>query len=244
IAVLAMVSAIFRPLDGGNWRLPPLGWVFVQIGMGAALGALTLGLQRAARNVNEEVALTLGAVAFASGMASYLGFSPLTIGCVAGVVITNVTAGEENAEFVAELRGLERPIFMVFFAVAGSLWDIHDWRGWVVIPLFVIARALGKIGGARAGLLGERARASSPSQPEAFPDARRLGVALIPTSAVSIAVVISATQSYTDIPAWLESVAIVGAIAAELLFQFFLLAVPRAPRPPSVPPPGATEGST
>ncbi len=264
IAVLALVSAIFRPVHGGNWRLPPLGWVFVQIGMGAALGALTVGLQRATRNVNEEVALTLGAVAFASGMASYLGFSPLAIGCVAGVVITNVTAGEENAEFVAKLRDLERPIFMVFFAVAGSLWDIRDWRGWVVIPLFVITRLIGKIGGARAGLVGEavkRTRAAaaqpevsnvheggaektSPEWPAAFPDVRRLGVALIPASAVSIAVVISATQSYGDIPAWVESVAIVGAIAAEVLFQFFLLAVPRAPRPPTVPPPAMTGGTS
>lgn len=258
IAVLALVTAIFRPALAGQWNLPPLGWVFVQIGMGTALGALTVGLLRAARNVNEEVALLLGAVAFASGMASYVGFSPLTIGCVGGVVVTNVTTGDENAGFIAELRGLERPIFMVFFAAAGSLWEVHDWRGWVVIPLFVIARLLGKIGGVQLGLLGEHATpahesiqapagvdvADPVSLLGAFPDVRRLDVALIPTSAVSIAVVISATQSYRDIPRWLEGVAIVGAIAAELVFQGFLfVAHRRSPRPRPAGPSDAGQGA-
>lgn len=259
IVVLAIVTAIFRPVDGGNWRLPPLGWVFVQIGMGAALGALTVAMARAARSVNEEIALTFGTVAFTAGMASYLGFSPLAVGCVAGIVMANIHTGSENVEFTATLRDLERPIFMVFFAVAGSLWDVRDWRGWVVIPLFVVTRLIGKLGGARAAFIADRTKVAESARlgsnesaalvaervtnaswisQSGIPDARRLGLALIPASAVSIAVVISALESYPDsIPSWLESVVIVGAIAAEALFQ---LAVPNMRRmpPPASPPQG------
>ena len=262
IAVLAIVTAIFRPLDGGNWRLPALGWVFVQIGMGASLGGLTVAMIRAAKNLNEELALTLGAVAFAAGMASYLGFSPLAVGCVAGIIVANLSTVIENEQFGAKLRDLERPIFMVFFAVAGSLWDIRDWRGWAIIPLFVLARLFGKLGGARAAFLADRqviARAARIGRRESsadvtgriatdswiphtgLPDARSLGIALIPASAVSIAVVISARHSYPDsIPAWLESIVIVGAIISELLFQFAVPSVrrgpPGAPPPPVMPP--------
>jgi Kef-type K+ transport system membrane component KefB len=251
IAVLALVTAIFRPLDAATWRLPALGWVFVQIGMGAALGALTVAMIRAAKNVNEEVALTLGAIAFAAGMASYLGFSPLAVGCVAGVIVVNLSTGVENAEFGAKLRDLERPIFMVFFAVAGSLWDIRDWRGWAVIPLFVLARLFGKLGGARAAFLADRtaiAEAARQGKSESDADTsqrvaraswiphtglidpRSLGIALIPASAVSIAVVISARHSYPDsIPAWLETIVIVGAIVSEVLFQFVVPTTRRGP---------------
>jgi Kef-type K+ transport system membrane component KefB len=257
IAVLALVTAIFRPLDAATWRLPALGWVFVQIGMGAALGALTVAMMRAAKNINEEIALTLGAIAFAAGMASYLGFSPLAVGCVAGVIVVNLSTEEENAIFGAKLRDLERPIFMVFFAVAGSLWDIRDWRGWAVIPLFVLARLFGKLGGARAAFLADRqtmAEAARQGKTESDADTsqrvarasfiphtglldpRSLGIALIPASAVSIAVVISARHSYPDsIPAWLETIVIVGAIATEVLFQFVVPTTRRGP-PGSGPP--------
>jgi Kef-type K+ transport system membrane component KefB len=251
IVVLALVTALFRPVDGGHWHLPPLGWVFLQVGMGAALGMLTVALVRSARSANEDVALTLGAIAFASGMAGYLGFSPMVVGCVAGIIVANLTTGRGAGAFATQLRTLERPIYMAFFAIAGALWEVHDWRGWAIVPVFVLARLFGKRLGVRAALAAERLERAPSLPPDGsaesaesasvpplagLADPRLFGIALIPTSAVSIAVIISARQAYPDsIAPYLETVVIVGAIAAELVLQFSVPKVQR-PLPPSEPP--------
>lgn len=159
---LALVTCAYRPVLGGTWALPPLGWLFVQIGMGVVLGAVLVAAVRIARNANEDLALTLGAVAFAAGMAEYLGFSPLVVGCVAGVVVTNLPASATAASSLvsrARLRELERTLYMAFFIVVGALWKPHDRTGWVLLPVFVLARMLGKFLGLRAARRRSRTRA-------------------------------------------------------------------------------------
>lgn len=234
IFVLCLVTSVFRPVDVGRWYLPALGWVFLQVGMGAALGALTVALVRSTPSPTQEVALTVGAVAFAAGMAGYLGFSPMVVGCVAGVVLTNVGGEGSTGAFAEQLRNLERPIYMTFFAIAGAMWEVTDWRGWAIVPLFVIARLFGKLLGARMAFVAEEVLPTTPDADgskrednafgnslESIPDGRTLGIALIPTSAVSIAVMVGARQAYPDSMApYLETVVIMGAVAAELVLQF------------------------
>lgn len=258
VLVLALVMSAWRPVDSG-WALPPLGWLFVQIGMGVVLGAVLIASVRVARDAREDAALTLGAVAFASGMAGYTGFSPLVIGCVAGVVVANLPAAAVEAGSLvsrARLREVERMIFMAFFVVAGALWNPTGATGWALVPVYVAARLLGKFLGLRAMREGRAdatdpgALASSPpaaststSPPAAVTsaaatslpatattssgasgrarvDLRRAWVALMPASAVSIAVVVSAHAAYpTILQGALATVVIVGAVASEVVFR-------------------------
>ncbi len=219
---LALVTCAYRPVLGGTWALPPLGWLFVQIGMGVVLGAVLVAAVRIARNANEDLALTLGAVAFAAGMAEYLGFSPLVVGCVAGVVVTNLPASATAASSLvsrARLRELERTLYMAFFIVVGALWKPHDRTGWVLLPVFVLARMLGKFLGLRAARQAEQ-DAGGAQGVESPTGVLRTWVALMPTSAVSIAVVVSAHTAYPSIlQGSLQTVVIVGALMSELIFR-------------------------
>lgn len=226
---LALVTCAYRPVQGGTWVLPPLGWLFVQIGMGVVLGAVLVAAVRIARNANEDLALTLGGVAFAAGMAGYVGFSPLVVGCVAGVVVTNFPASTVAASALvsrARLRELERTLYMAFFVVVGALWHPQGRTGWVLLPVFVIARLLGKLLGLRAVRASEAATegraedGSSSGSPSTTAGLLRTWVALMPTSAVSIAVVVSAHAAYPSIlQGVLETVVIMGALMSELIFR-------------------------
>jgi hypothetical protein len=235
IAALAMVNAIAHPSNGAAARgnLPPLGWVFLQIGMGATLGFLVFAIRATSRPGTEQNALTFGAVAFASGMAGYLGFSPLVVAFVAGVIVTNMTPGRGVGPFGEQLVTLERPIYVTFFTIVGASWSLGSERAWAVIPLFVITRLAGKILGARlawtADVLISRARESRtpsaggsippPEHPIAAPNPTVVAVALTPTSVASVAIVVSARAQYPDLAPFVLTVAIVAGVLSELIAQ-------------------------
>jgi Kef-type K+ transport system membrane component KefB len=248
LIALAVVNAIFHPANGAASRghLPPLGWVFLQIGMGATLGFVLYAFRATATRQLEQNALTFGVVAFAAGMAGYLGFSPLVVAFVAGVVVTNVTRGRGLGAFGEQLVALERPMFVTFFTIVGATWALGSERAWLVIPLFVLTRQVGKTLGARisftAGVILDRRRAHStfPPTTSATPapaanalsshddddqpllevsDPKLAVVALTPSSVVAVAIVISARAQYPDLAPFVLTVVIVGGVLAELVTQ-------------------------
>jgi Kef-type K+ transport system membrane component KefB len=237
VLVLGLVTSAFRPVNSGAWVLPPLGWLFLQIGMGVVHGGLLVGATRVARNAHERFALTLGAVAFSAGMAGYVGFSPLVVGAVAGVVVANLPSAAEAGDLLskARQREFERTIFMVFFVVTGALWNPTNLTGWVLVPAYVIARLAGKLLGLRAARASDApsATASRPSAPPQVATAsvpprggvslRAAWLALMPTSAVSIAIIVSVRTAYvTVLSGALETVVIIGALVAEMVFRVSL----------------------
>lgn len=250
LIALAVVNAAFYPANGAAVRsyLPPLGWVFLQIGMGATLGFVLYAFRSTARGELEENALTFGAVAFAAGMAGYLGFSPLVVAFVAGVVVTNVTQGRGPGAFGAQLVSLERPIFVTFFTVVGASLSFGSDRAWLLIPLFVLTRLVGKSLGVRlsftAGAVlasresrrdpasGERSTQKDSLYPPSMTatdsqsgellsvsDPRLAIVAMTPSSAVAVAIVTSARTQYPDLAPFVLTVVIVSGALAELVTQ-------------------------
>ncbi|MFO0557910.1 MAG: cation:proton antiporter [Polyangiales bacterium] len=246
LLALAVVNAVFHPNNGAAARahLPALGWVFVQIGMGATLGFALYAFRATATKPIEKNALTFGVVAFASGMAGYLGFSPIVVAFVAGVVVTNVTRGVGLGAFGEQLVGLERPIFVMFFSIVGATWSLGSERAWIVIPLFVLMRLLGKNLGVRLSFAADsilhrrEGRLPIPSA-DAAPSAGALSsndgrdgepllevsdprlavVALTPSSVVAVAITISARAQYSDLAPFVLTVVIVSGVFAELITQ-------------------------
>jgi hypothetical protein len=47
---------------------------------------------------------------------------------------------------------LERPILLLSLVVVGALWQVGDWRGWVLMPVFMLLRLAGKWLGTRLAL--------------------------------------------------------------------------------------------
>jgi Kef-type K+ transport system membrane component KefB len=217
VIVLALICAFFRPTDElSAWKLPHIAWLFVTLGMGGVLGILAYILLRSAHGVAEEVAYLLAAIALSAGMAGYLAISPLVSCCIAGALLTNLPH-ERLAELKATIVEVERPLYLIFLLVAGALWDPTAWQGWALVPIFVLARVGGKIGGA---LIAVR------TGPKELPDAGTLGLALSPQSPIAIATIVSYATLYKppadrgagSVP-WLMTAVVGGAVLTELTVQ-------------------------
>jgi hypothetical protein len=213
----------FRGFANRTWRegksvdtllgqLPDTAWLFVSLGLGVALGALFFAMVRVPVSNAEFLAVILGSIAFASGLAGYLGLSPIVICFIAGTLVINFPCDQRESIFRI-LNHLERPIHVLFLVVAGAVWSIGDWRGWVLVPLFVAARTAGKW----LGVLGAHASVGH-ALPDGFADRRTL---VSPLSSLSIALVVSVASLHTaPTLAWVTTAVIGGAFLIELVVQF------------------------
>lgn len=215
VVVLGLICAVFRPTEElAAWRLPHIAWMFVTLGLGGVLGILTYVLVRSARSVAEETALLLGALGLSAGMSGYLGISPLVTGAIAGALLTNLPH-HAHTRLKQLIKEVERPLYLIFLLVAGALWDPSAWQGWVLAPVFVLARVGGKLIGAHT---------AKRTGPEGLPDAATLGLALAPQSPIAIATIVSFVTLYkptgtSDRFPWLMTACIGGAVLTEFAVQ-------------------------
>jgi Kef-type K+ transport system membrane component KefB len=207
---LVFITAYFRSdISASTWQLPDTAWVFVSLGLGVAIGILIFAMIRVPVSNAEFLAVVLGAIAFASGLAGYLRLSPIAICFIAGVLVTNFP-NEQRASVFKILHHLERPVHLLFLMIAGALWNVTDWRGWVLVPLFVAGRVLGKW----FGIVAAKA-AVGAYLPANFADQRNW---LTPLSGLSIALVISVQSLYRDTGlSWIVTAVIGGSLLTELL---------------------------
>ena len=141
---LLFITCYFREDQGvTSWQLPDTAWVFVSLGLGVAIGILIFAMIRVPVSNAEFLAVVLGAIAFAAGLAGYLHLSPIVICFIAGVLVTNFPNDQRDNVFKI-LNHLERPVHLLFLMIAGAVWTITDWRGWALVPLFVAGRVIGK----------------------------------------------------------------------------------------------------
>ncbi|HEU4730324.1 MAG TPA: hypothetical protein VFT22_20645 [Kofleriaceae bacterium] len=208
---LLFLTAYFRDATSSTWTLPSTAWVFVSLGLGVAIGVLIFAIVRVPSSNAEFLAVVLGGIAFASGLAGYLHLSPIVICFVAGVLVTNFPNDQRDSIFRI-LHHLERPVQLLFLIIVGAVWTPDDWRGWVLVPLFVVGRMVGKY----SGVLAART-AVGALLPSGFADRRQL---LQPMSGLSIALVLSIPGLSHDagLP-WVVTAVIGGAIVTELLIR-------------------------
>lgn len=214
---LLFITAYFREDIATTWQLPDTAWVFVSLGLGVAIGVLIFAMIRVPVSNAEFLAVVLGAIAFAAGLAGYLHLSPIVICFIAGVLVTNFPNDQRESVFRI-LNHLERPVHLLFLMVAGALWSITDWRGWALVPLFAAGRVIGKW----VGVIASKTAVGS-FLPKSFADERSL---VTPLSGLSIALVLSLEALYARADdrtvdsvslQWMITAVIGGAIVAELL---------------------------
>jgi hypothetical protein len=169
------------------------------------------------RNVverTEELALLLGGVALASGMAGHLALSVSVVGALAGAVLINfpLRSGEQ---LVRTLRDVERPLYFLFLFIVGTAWRPDEWQGWVLGVVFAVSRGYGKVIAARIASWMEKD----------LPEWRPLAVSLLPESTVAIVVLFSATTlggGGESAPIrWAINAVIVGSVLTEIAVQAF-----------------------
>ena len=188
IGGLLVLGAYVRPGDGAVERvtaLPPELWLLTAVGLAAVLGILMFQLLRdPAAQGDDAPVLAIGAVAVVAGVASYLGFSPLAIGALVGIVLGQL-AGAGRDALEAAFDRYQRAVYGVLLFVLGALALPLTGHAFVVAALFVIVRLVSTVAATRLGLLLGRTSVDR----EAW---RRLIVA--PLGATSLAIVIAAHE--------------------------------------------------
>jgi hypothetical protein len=209
VAGLALLGAFFRPQwVQFVWELPGTVWLLLTLGVGAGVGLLTYTIVAGPRQGAQFFALCLGSVAFASGIAGFLLLPPLVICFIVGALLVNLP-GAHKQRLWTLLTQLERPLYYLFLTVVGALWDITDWRGWVLVPVFIVSRGLGNLLG--ESLLRRHGQTSKSVS-------GRILLLAPEVSIVSIAIVISAQAMYRGRAiSWIVTAVLGGAILSEVL---------------------------
>jgi hypothetical protein len=219
LALLGLLAIMFRPDRTVTlWHLPRSGWFLMTLGLGALLGIVLYFLVRNVRDSKEELALLMGGVALASGMAGYLALAVAVVCALAGAVLINFPV-RQGERIVATLREVERPIYFLFLFIVGAAWRPDEWQGWLLAIVFAVSRGYGKIVAVRTARLFDKE----------LPEWKPFAVALLPESTIAVVVLFSATAlSNTGAGAgenaplrWAVNAVIVGSILTEVAVQWF-----------------------
>jgi len=208
---LLFVAAYFRPQDNSvAWHLPGTAWLFITLGMGTTIGGVIWAMVARVKGGPEFTVLILGSVCFTGGMASFLRISPLVVCFIVGLILVNLP-GTSKDQIRETLEPMERPIYLLFLLVAGSLWEVTRWQGWALMVVFVPARLFGK------WLAVRLCRKEVPNG--LSPDEQR-SLIFSPMGALSIAIVVSAQDLYFGaVISWMVTAVIGGAIMTEVIVQ-------------------------
>jgi hypothetical protein len=210
IVGLAIIAAYFRPQTGVTWQLPGTAWLLLTLGLGASLGVIAYAVLKRPQAGPEFVLLSLGLIGFSAGTAGYLRLSPIVVAFVAGASLV-LLPELPRVRLREALSRLERPIYMLSLVVIGALWQVGDWRGWVLVPVFTVSRLLGK----RLGL----SIALRTSHLRLEPD-QKLAMTMAPIGRLAIAIVVNAQLLYPggSISPIVAAV-IVGGVLTEIIVQ-------------------------
>ncbi len=120
------------------------------LGLGVLAGTFIAVMdQRFTRQVERQM-LVLGAVALATGAASYFHLSAMLSVLVAGVVAVNTAP--HGPRMLEELSGIDYPFYVLFFIMAGAELHLEALFHMGVIGLvYIVARSAGKFIGCRTG---------------------------------------------------------------------------------------------
>lgn len=205
---LAVVGAFFRP-ESASWLMPGSAWFLLTLGLGAATGLLVYAILQRNSEGADFLVLTLGSISFAAGAAGYLLLSSVVVAFIAGVLLANFP-GAYHERLRDMLLRLERPIYLLSLVIVGSLWQVSDWRGWLLMPVFMALRLIGKW---LATVL-----ALGTSELELGEEERR-ALALPPLGPLAVAIVINAQLLY---PGGSISLIVSAVIGGGVLTEVFL----------------------
>ena len=209
--LLMLIAVYFRPQgEVIAWQLPPLGWLFVTVGVGFIMGSLAYGLFRHAAPGPPFIVLLLGLIAMTAGMASFLRLAVIPVCALAGALVSELP-GAWKDQVREVLIHMERPVFFILLVVSGALWRPGEWQGWAWMGILVAARLAGKW--VAAWLIGRR-------EPHLLLEEERRALTLAPIGTFAIAIVITARDLYPGarVP-WMLTAAVGGAVVSEIILQ-------------------------
>jgi Kef-type K+ transport system membrane component KefB len=193
-------------LWSGYVALHGLAWTTIgSVALGAVIGLLMDLLASRAKESGEAMILSIGSVLIAVGASRWLELSPLIATLALGATIAN--ASMHGDRLLRVLGRADPPLYAAFFVLAGAELQPSSVLGLGMIGAsYTVARAAGKIAGARIGLRGQ-----------VVPDMvrRQLGLCLVSSSSLAVGLTI---QIRTAFPSYGETVTGI-VLAAVVIFE-------------------------
>lgn len=157
--------------------------------IGIILGLAAHLLIKAAKEITDTLIIVLGVVLLGIGLASISHSSALLTNMFLGLTLINISS--KNNDIVVNLERLTPPLYCFFFVLAGahlnlSVFTTAGWSMLLWAGIFIIARIIGKVGGAYLG--GVASGASNSVR-------KYLGLTLIPQAGVAIGLTLLITKT-------------------------------------------------
>jgi Kef-type K+ transport system membrane component KefB len=189
----------YRAVHGFAWT------IFGSVALGALIGVATDLWASRVKESGEAIILAAGVVLLTVGASRYLGLSPLIATLSLGAMVAN--GSRHGDQLLKALRRGDPPLYAAFFVLAGAeLVQASLLTLGLAGVAYMVARATGKIVGARIGLRGQ-------DVPEAV--RRQLGYCIISSSSLAVGLTI---QIRTSFPQY--AVTVTGIVlAAVLIFE-------------------------
>ena len=129
----------------------PLVWQMVgSVALGFLVGLMLAAWSRQVRETGEMLILLAGSILLCVGLSRVLALSPLVSSLAIGATMVNLAS--QRRELFGTLAGTDPPFYAIFFVIAGADLDVS------LVPtlgaaglVYMLARALGKLAGARVG---------------------------------------------------------------------------------------------
>lgn len=148
VAAFGLLTAAVHPEPLGLGRPPSITeWAVINLALGGVGGGLFHLFLGEERHPDRLFIALVGAIVLVSGAAAYLRLSPMLAALMFGAMVANTS--RRRREIGALLARVERPLYFVLLILAGAWWAPSP-RPWVLtVGLFLLVRALGKVGGGR-----------------------------------------------------------------------------------------------
>ncbi|MCB9569031.1 MAG: hypothetical protein H6710_17755 [Myxococcales bacterium] len=187
IAVFGGTLAWARAADSADvFGLPIAIWAAVTTGAGILIGLLfNLFIGRERDEMRIYVA-ALGVVIFAAGTGAALGVSPLVVNLIAGIVVSFTSRHASRLEVT--LMPIRHPILVLLRLFAGALWLPVTGLLWLVPPVYVIVRIIGRWFTTWASAWMVRR----------IPRVPRLGLGLVGQGGLAVAIAVSFAQRFPE----------------------------------------------
>jgi len=207
MAFFAIFLAFTDP-GSGTWSSlsPALKWAGLTF-FTALIPTLIFLLMNRTRYKHTDFLLVLsGTIAFTSGMAYYLGLSPLLTGLITGIALANTCKYRIRA--LNFLSDGEKPIYIIMLIILGAGWDLTNTISLSAVSIFIVFRILGKAAGNFAAVKSFRS---------AFPIPSGIGFSLLSEGGISFGIIINFMILYPELSGHLIYIVIISAFLFELI---------------------------
>ncbi len=133
-----------------------MGKVGVELGSSALIGIiagfLVAFIMKQSKKAEQAVALSLGIVLLAIGLAVNFHLDIIIVAMAIGVILANMVP-IRSEELISFFKTISLPIYAIFFVLIGARITIGAMPGWLwaIVLIYVLFRSIGKYVGARIG---------------------------------------------------------------------------------------------